>query len=166
MKKLLNARWFQQSWPFAVVALLFAVDKVSKYWAAIHFDHEPLRLNDFFGLVVYWNTGVSFSMLDSGLGPYWQYILAGFAFGVGAYLMWWQRKEPMLHRWGSVLIAGGAVGNAVDRLHWGAVCDFISLYYKDIYYFPTFNLADAFITVGVILFLYQSIFGKKSHAKK
>ena len=119
-----------------------------------------------FSLVAAWNTGVSFSMLR-GAGPW---LLAGGATLVAlALIAWLTRIDNRLQAIGVGLIAGGALGNVIDRVRAGAVFDFLDFYFKagsgKEYHWPAFNLADSAITVGVILLLFHGLFHSADRAK-
>lgn len=143
----------------AVATLLF--DQLSKWLirAVVMDPPATIPLTGFFDLVLAWNRGVSFSLFSSDwvAAPY---ILAGFAAAVALALALWLRKAA--NGWvaaGLGFIIGGALGNALDRLLFGAVVDFLHFHW-DIYYFPAFNLADTAITIGVGLLLIDGLFGK------
>ena len=100
-------------------------------------------------LVPVWNRGMSFGMLaDSGaLVPIG---LTGLAIAVSAWLFWMVPRLRRVQRLSAAFIAGGAIGNAIDRLRFGKVVDFIDLHYAGLHW-PAFNLADAAITIGAVL---------------
>jgi len=120
----------------------------------------------FFSVVAAWNKGVSFSLLrDLGVG-----ILAGGAILVSLGLIaWLTRIENRFQAAGVGLIAGGALGNVIDRLRAGAVFDFLDFYIKTgggkEWHWPAFNVADSAITVGVILLLFHGLFQSADRAK-
>jgi signal peptidase II len=64
------------------------------------------------------------------------------------------------------LVLGGAIGNLVDRLRLGYVVDFILMHWKDKFYWPTYNVADIAITVGIVLMIYEFIFGKNPSTRE
>jgi signal peptidase II len=119
----------------------------------------------FFSLVAAWNKGVSFSQL--GFVPSW--VLAGGAILVALILIGWlARIDNRLQAIGVGLIAGGALGNAIDRLRAGAVFDFLDFHISvgaNIWRWPAFNIADSAITVGVILLLFHGLFQSADRAK-
>ena len=119
-----------------------------------------------FSLVAAWNTGVSFSLLR-GAGPW---VLGGGAIVVALGLLAWLTKiESLLQAIGVGLIAGGALGNVIDRLRAGAVFDFLDFYIRTgsgkEWHWPAFNVADSAITVGVILLLFHGLFQSADRAK-
>ncbi|HEX9647792.1 MAG TPA: signal peptidase II [Alphaproteobacteria bacterium] len=110
----------------------------------------------FFNLVHVRNTGVSFGMLqsDSRLGPW---LLAGFAIVVSAALgVWLARAPSRLLAVALGLTIGGALGNVIDRVRFGAVFDFLDLHAFG-WHWPAFNLADSAVTVGVAGLLLSSL---------
>jgi signal peptidase II len=79
-----------------------------------------------------------------------------------AVILWFYMQTPVQQRWlafGFALIFGGAIGNLVDRLRFGAVIDFIDVYIGDLHW-PAFNIADSAITVGVAIFAFHVMFRK------
>ncbi len=119
-----------------------------------------------FSLVTAWNPGISFSMLR-GAGPE---ILSGIAILVSLGLIYWlMRVENRLTAIGIGCVAGGALGNVIDRLRFGAVFDFLDVYVKTgsgwEWHWPAFNLADSGITVGVVLLLFDGLFHRVDRAK-
>jgi signal peptidase II len=123
-----------------------------------------LAVSSFFNLVHVRNTGVSFGMFqsDSMLGPW---LLSGFAVVVSAVLcVWLARSESRLVAVALGLTIGGALGNVVDRLRFGAVFDFIDFHAFG-WHWPAFNLADSAITVGVAGLLLTSLLGGPRNSK-
>ena len=119
-----------------------------------------------FSLVSAWNTGVSFSMLRDA-GPY---LLSGGAILVSLGLLaWLARVDTLLTAVGIGCVAGGALGNVIDRLRAGAVFDFLDFYIRTSsgreWHWPAFNLADTGITAGVILLLFDGLFHRVDRAK-
>jgi signal peptidase II len=155
-------------WRLGLAAILaaLALDQLSKWviLTRVMNPPEPVAVLPVFDLVLAWNRGVSFSMFWSD-GAHAPYLLAGFALLVVAGLaVWLARVKAPLPALGLGLIIGGAVGNVVDRLQFGAVVDFLYFHYAG-WGFPAFNLADTAITVGVALLLLDSLFGKLRPAK-
>ena len=149
-----------------IVALVVcAVDQAVKLWLLNVFDlanRGIVHLTPFLDLVLTWNTGISYGLFpqESDFG---RYVLL--ALKAGAVLMLWiwlARAESRLTALALGLIIGGAFGNAIDRLAYGAVADFVLFHittpsFKFTWY--VFNLADAAIVAGVIGLLYESFFG-------
>jgi len=144
--------------------LLTAADQASKVWAVRNLPlFEPRDLvPGFLGLVHVRNTGVAFSLLSS-LDPRWVHPLLILATvlalaAVIAYL--WVLPGKGIAPFGLGLILGGAIGNLIDRARLGYVVDFIDLHWRA-YHWPTFNVADIGITVGVALLVADMLFFSK-----
>jgi signal peptidase II len=120
-------------------------------------------------LVMAWNYGVSFGLFqqDSELG---QWALVAFKIAAVALIAWWLWKaESRLTAIALGLIAGGAIGNGVDRVLYGAVADFFAFHITTAtwqFRWYVFNLADVAIVAGVGLLLYESVFGGSPTASK
>lgn len=108
------------------------------------------------------NRGVSFSLFSAeGLWGWWALVLLTMAISVGVGWLWLRARAP-LERLGYALILGGALGNLVDRLPDAAVTDFVDLHAAG-WHFPTFNLADVFITAGVLILILSSFLRLRLH---
>ncbi|NBC34305.1 MAG: signal peptidase II [Alphaproteobacteria bacterium] len=148
------------------IGLAFAVlvlDQASK-WLILEVVMAPPRVVEvtgFLNFVLVWNRGISFGLFDGHAGPM-RWVLIGVALGITAALIVWLRSVD--RRFLAVvigLIIGGAVGNVVDRLRFGAVVDFIDFHVFG-YHWYTFNIADSAISVGVALLLIDSLVGPGS----
>ena len=139
-----------------LAAITAGLDQTSK-WAIMHIlDLETLRrveILPFLDFAFIWNYGISYGLFSSG-SEVARWLLIGLTLAVTAYLA---RAMITTHgpltRLGYGLIIGGALGNLVDRIIHGAVVDFISLHYAG-YYWYVFNLADIWISFGVVLLLW------------
>lgn len=109
-----------------------------------------------FNLVLVWNPGVSFGMLN-GLGDAGRWLLTGLALAIAACLLvWLRRAESRGTATALGLVLGGAVGNVVDRLRHGAVVDFLDFHLAGVHW-PAFNLADSAICAGAALLLLDGL---------
>jgi signal peptidase II len=134
-----------------VAGLVVVLDQLTK-WAVLSWLDQPVALTPFFNLVLVWNRGVSFGMFDSD-GALAPWLLSGLALAVTvALLVWLRRVEHPLTAVGLGLIIGGAVGNVVDRVRFGAVVDFLDVHAAG-WHWPAFNVADSAICVGAALLL-------------
>ena len=107
-----------------------------------------------------WNPGISFGMLADAGGAV-PMLLTALAFAVAAWMVWKAPGFKRFERFGAGLIAGGAVGNALDRIRFGKVVDFIDVYVQT-WHWPAFNIADVAITVGAFLWI-VSLFVEKEN---
>ncbi len=150
-----------------VFAIIF-IDQYSKFLVVEQLNlFDRLILTSFLDLTRLHNTGAAFSMfaIDSG----WQrWPLVLISAGVGAILIGWlvrnASKSPVLQNTAFVMIAGGAIGNLIDRLNQGYVVDFI-LFHIGQWHFPAFNVADSCITIGMILYLIETYRSSKQAEK-
>ena len=143
---------------YGLAALIIVLDQISKFWVLEVYQlpaRGSVEILPFFSLSMVWNRGVSFGLLqsDADLG---RWGLAVFSTGVAIALAFWARKvtRPWLAT-ALGLVIGGAVGNLIDRIRFGAVADFLDVSWL---YFPwVFNVADSAITIGVILLILDSL---------
>ena len=140
---------------------MLLADQLHKAWMLYVYDigaKGTVTLTPFFDLVLVWNQGVSYGLLAqrTELGR-WGLILFAFAAAI-ALVVWLARITSPLAAAAIGLIIGGAVGNAVDRILYGAVADFFSLHAFGFEWY-VFNIADTAIVAGVVGLLYESLFG-------
>jgi signal peptidase II len=157
---------------FGVVVALVAcaLDQASKLYLLKVYDlaaNGPIRLGPFFDFILTRNTGISYGLFQ-GAGPLGQWVLLAVK-GAALVLLWvWlAHARDRLTALSLGLIIGGAIGNAIDRLAYGWVADFVFFHITTAHWrfsWYVFNLADVAIVAGVIGLLYESLFG--SHAAK
>ena len=145
----------------AVVACL--VDQAAKFWLLLVWhlgSHAPIAVTPFAELVLTWNTGISYGLFPQD-GPIGPWALLAFKIAAVAFLwVWLSRASARLTALSLGLIIGGALGNAIDRLHWPGVLDFVLLHVETAgfsFRWYVFNLADMAIVAGVIGLLYESL---------
>ncbi len=140
---------------FGLALLILGLDQASKIWAEyVLIPGVAYEVTSYFNWNLAYNPGAAFSFLGNAGG--WQrWLFMGIALLASGFISaWLWRLRPGLHlqATGLALILGGAVGNLVDRVLHGVVIDFIQWHYH-VHYWPTFNVADAAISVGVVLLL-------------
>jgi signal peptidase II len=149
-------------------AIVCVADQAVKLWLLFGFDlanRGIVKLLPFLDFVLTWNTGISYGLFpqESDLG---RYILLALKAGAVAVLwVWLARAESRLTALSLGLIIGGALGNAIDRLAYGAVMDFVLFHIRTPgfnFTWYVFNLADAAIVAGVIGLLYESFRGGRA----
>lgn len=142
-----------------VALAAIALDQLSK-WIILAWVMKPPRVIEvtgFFNLVLTFNTGVSFGILG-GAATWKPWLLSLLALAIVAALLVWLRRQPEpLLALAVGLVAGGALGNVIDRVRFGAVVDFLDFYLGE-WHWPAFNLADSAITVGVALLVFDGLF--------
>ncbi|OPB32389.1 signal peptidase II [Bartonella sp. AR 15-3] len=140
---------------FLFFTLIFTVgfDQAIKYWI-IHTLQlgEEIPIFSFISLYHVRNSGIAFSFLSSY--PHWG--IVALTLLIIVFLLWlWKNTEndKFLSHFGITFIIGGAVGNLIDRIRFHYVIDYLLFHISDIFSFAVFNLADAFITLGVVAVL-------------
>lgn len=142
----------------AVSLVVFAVDQVSK-WIIVTYVMNPPRaipVTSFFNLVLSFNKGVSFGAFASEKISTRFLLSAVASVIIIALVIWLFRVTDRLESIGLGGIIGGAFGNLVDRIHQGAVTDFLDFYVGE-WHWPAFNMADTAITLGVVCLLVSSL---------
>jgi signal peptidase II len=152
----------------AVAAAACVLDQAVKLWLLLVFklgDRGAVALAPFVDLVLTWNTGISYGWFQQE-GPLGQWaLLALKSIAVALIWIWLARAESRLTALSLGLIIGGALGNAIDRLAYGAVADFVLLHIETAswrFHWYVFNLADVAIVAGVVALLYESLLGARA----
>lgn len=152
--------------------LLLVADQISKWWI-LYVVELPLRRNvplfeiGPFGLdlTMVWNRGVTFGMF-SGEGAYNHLILAAVALAVSLFLLrWLWRADTPLVTYALGAVIGGAIGNVIDRLRFGAVVDFVDAHAWGWHWY-VFNVADAAIVLGVCALLVDALIRPETKRKE
>jgi signal peptidase II len=137
----------------ALCLAIFAADQATKLWVlhGLRLAEGPVRVTPFMDFVLVWNRGISYGLLQQeGLG---RWLLVAVTVGASVALgIWLIRSERGLVALAVGGILGGALGNLVDRVAYGAVVDFVHLHYGNFSWY-VFNIADAAIVIGVIALL-------------
>lgn len=143
---------------FSAALITLILDQATKLYTLFVYDlpvKEPVALTPFINLIVVWNRGISYGLFqqNSDLGR-WVLIVISILAAVGLSI-WIRRTSTRLLAASLGLIVGGAIGNVIDRLAYGAVFDFIQLHFGAWSWY-VFNVADAAIVAGVVGLLYDS----------
>ncbi len=165
---------------FLIALVVLALDQVSKYVILGPMGFSPpgcreaqlahlgadfcrrIELSGVFDLTMIWNPGVSFGMLRAD-SEATRWVLVALQLGIGAFFAYQLREaNRRLTALSIGLIVGGAVGNVVDRVRFGAVADFLD--FSGLWFPWVFNVADATITVGAALFFVDAVFFAPSEA--
>ena len=142
----------------AVTLFIFVIDRYSKIEIINNFSNSRVYFNDFLNFDLIWNTGIGFGIFSTESVLIYNLITI-FIGLVLLVLCWILLTSDRIDKLIFSLIIGGAIGNFYDRLTLKAVPDFIDIHYKDFHWF-TFNIADIFITLGIISFVSRSLFAK------
>ena len=148
----------------SIVGIVLVLDQITK-----HVVEARIRLYDvitvipgFFNITHVRNKGAAFGLL-SNLPEFWRsaFFITVTIVAVAAIIALIIKTHERLPVYAFSLIAGGALGNVIDRIRYGEVVDFIQWYVKS-HYWPSFNVADSAVTVGVVLLAIEMLFVKKS----
>jgi signal peptidase II len=144
----------------SIVGIVLLLDQVTKYVveARIRLHDVIIVIPGFFNLTHVRNKGAAFGILSS-LPEVWRsaFFIAVTIIAVAAIILLIRKTHERLPVYAFSLIAGGAVGNVIDRMRYGEVVDFIQWYVKS-YYWPSFNVADSAISIGVALLVVEMLF--------
>ncbi|WP_445501658.1 signal peptidase II [Microvirga sp. G4-2] len=143
---------------FSAALITLILDQATKLYTLFVYDlplKEPVEFAPFINLIVVWNRGISYGLFqqDGDMGR-WILIVVSILASIGLSL-WIRKTKARLLAVSLGLIVGGAIGNVIDRLAYGAVFDFIQFQIGDWSWY-VFNVADAAIVAGVIGLLYDS----------
>lgn len=144
---------------FIITLLIFILDRVSKIIILENFSDASYFVNDFINLSLTWNTGIGFGLLSFNNSFVYNLIttLIGIVIIILIYIA---LRSDIFEKIIYSVIIGGAIGNIYDRFTYNAVPDFVDLHYNNFHWF-TFNVADIFITIGIIGMLTKEFFKKK-----
>lgn len=153
-----------RAYGYVLALLVFVLDQATK-WVVTY----PLNLKfrghieilPFFDLRWVENTGVSLGLLSASTDTT-RWLLVAMTTGIALFVaVWLWREKRRDDAWGLALVLGGALGNIVDRIRFGYVVDFADLHFGEWSPFLVFNVADAAITIGVLLLLIRALLTRK-----
>ena len=140
------------------------LDRFSKIY--VIFQNEKslsteLFESKFLNINLIWNEGIAFGLLSFDQKLYYN-LLTGLICLITLIILWMIIKTKGLEKFAFMMVFGGSIGNIFDRLFYSSVPDFIDLHINNFHWF-IFNVADIFITLGVIILIYSEILLKKKH---
>lgn len=159
----------------AFAAVVIVLDQVTKAWVIDLMRplgvwetpfYSPTRIEvlPFFDLVMAWNRGVSFGIFNNA-GSWNAVVLSALSLAICVALVVWMKKaHSRIIALALGGIVGGALGNVIDRVRYGAVADFLDVHVMG-YHWPAFNLADSAITVGAVVLVLDSLFARPTSSK-
>ena len=160
LREIKNKIFKRENFYFLItIVFIFVLDRYSKSHIINNFSDDVYYINDFLNFDLIWNTGIGFGLLSSNS----ELIYNSISFLIGIIiliLIFIGLLSSKAEKFFFSLIVGGAFGNFYDRIEYKAVPDFIDLHYKNMHWF-TFNVADVFITLGIIIFIFKDTFVKK-----
>ena len=144
-----------------IVLIIFLLDRISKLYV-IHLDgtllNSEIITSKFISIQLIWNEGVAFGLFAFD-DKFFYNLITGFIIVIILILIFFIKKTTGIEKYSFLIILAGALGNVFDRFLYSAVPDFIDIHYQNFHWF-IFNVADIFITLGVILLIYAEIFLK------
>ena len=141
-----------------VISIIFFLDRYTKLFILNNFTENTYYLNDYINLDLVWNIGIGFGFFGTESNIIYNLITLIIA-SVIIFLLYIFVKSETMDKLIYAFIIGGALGNVYDRLIYKAVPDFIDMHYNNFHWF-TFNVADIFISIGIIIFIMKSFFAK------
>ena len=151
---------------FLLVVSIFTLDRVSKYIIlekSKALEVLNINVNSFLNFNLVWNNGIAFGLLSFNENFYYHSITFLIIL-ITVLIVWFAYKSNGLEKISFLMITGGSLGNIFDRLYYSSVIDFIDLNYNNFHWF-IFNVADIFITLGVVVLIILEIFKLKKNEK-
>lgn len=145
------------------ILVIFFVDRLTKIKVInlLLSNNESIYINDYLNLDLVWNTGIGFGLFNLEAG-FLYHSISMLIFIVILILIFLTIKSPLvIDKFLYSMILGGALGNFYDRAIYFAVPDFIDIHFNDYHWF-TFNFADIFISVGIMLIIFKEVFFEKN----
>lgn len=164
-------KWFLLS--LILILAIIIVDQITKIWALNFITeiiektngiHTHVKKTSFFNIVLVYNNGISFGIFNNM--PFMKNILFVVISLITLfliYMLWISKNKTDTIAFASII--GGAVGNLIDRINYGAVIDFLDFHIGDLHW-PAFNIADSAVCVGVFIYILNDIFLKKNAISK
>ena len=150
---------------FVIIFSIFLIDQVSKYYIIniLEFQNEVIYLSSFLNLQLIWNEGIAFGLLSFENDLYYNSIT--FVIIIVILILLFLIKNDDQYSYFYSIIVGGALGNLIDRIRYSSVPDFIDFHIYNFHWF-VFNIADIFVSLGVICLIVAEIFFNKNVNEK
>ena len=159
MSKYLNKNFFIN---LLIIIIIFFLDRISKFYVILQSEKNlsyDLFESKFLNINLLWNEGIAFGLLSFDNEIYYNSLTVLICL-ITLIIFWLLIRSSGFEKIGFLMIIGGSLGNLYDRLFYSAVPDFIDFHYNNFHWF-IFNVADIFITIGVLLLIYLEIFFNK-----
>ena len=142
----------------------FTTRDMVEYFSDQQEEYKQVVFNDWLNFTMVWNRGISFGMFGAGAGKTpLLFIALSMMISLGL-LIWLVLARTKMLFFALPLIIGGAIGNVIDRVRFGAVADFIDMHLGDRHW-PAYNIADACVVIGAIFLILDTIFDKSGSKK-
>ena len=148
---------------FSTVIFIFIIDRISKLLiinSPETFENYGLTITPFLNFNLIWNDGIAFGLFSFDEKFYYN-LLTIIICSIILIIIWLMLKSKGLEKMGFLLIIGGSLGNIYDRVYYSAVPDFIDIHFNNYHWF-IFNVADIFITLGIVFLIFIEILGSKN----
>ncbi|MFL2894367.1 MAG: signal peptidase II [Candidatus Pelagibacter sp.] len=147
---------------FSILVTIFFLDRVSKLYILNIFEKEnvvDIYVNNFLNIILIWNSGIGFGLLSFDSSVIYNFVTILIVL-INIVILYLALKSNNLKGYLFIIILGGSLGNLFDRIYYSAVPDFIDLNYNNFHWF-VFNVADIFITVGIMCLILVELFFNK-----
>jgi len=146
----------------SIILLIFLLDRISKLYVLSVLEeigNVDIKINSFLNIILVWNSGIGFGLLSFEKPLIYDFIT--FFIGIiNVIILYLVFKSKDIRAYFFIIILGGSLGNLFDRVFYKAVPDFIDLNYNDYHWF-IFNIADIFITIGIICLIFIELMNYK-----
>ena len=152
---------------FVTVFFIFLVDRISKlYILSIleNFGNVNININSYINLVLVWNSGIAFGLLSFDQSEIYNLITIFIIF-INLFILYLIIKLKDIRAYFFLIVLGGSLGNLFDRIYYSAVLDFIDISFKNFHWF-IFNVADIFISLGIICLIFAELLIYKRNNEK
>ena len=150
-----------------IILIIFTLDRVSKTYIINLFNEtqfNEIHLIKFININFIWNEGIAFGLLNFGNQLFYDLISSLIAI-ISLVILFLAFKNKNFSGYFFAMVFGGSIGNLYDRIKFSAVPDFIDLHYNNFHWF-IFNIADIFITLGILCLIYDEVFLEKKRDGK
>ncbi len=148
-------------WNIFLIVAIFLTDRVTKY-SMINLSSKSEETNiiitSYLSFNLIWNEGIAFGLLSFDHKTYYNFLTILIII-ITLIILWMIIRTERFERLAFIMVFGGSLGNIFDRLFYSAVPDFIDFHIKNFHWF-IFNVADIFITIGVVMLIYHELFKK------
>ena len=147
---------------FSIITFIFLIDRISKLLiigSPETYEHYGINITSFLNFNLIWNEGIAFGLFSFDEELYYN-LLTIFIILVTILIIWLMLKSKGFERFSFIMIIGGSSGNIFDRVFYSAVPDFIDFHVNNFHWF-IFNVADIFITLGILFLISIEIFNNK-----
>jgi len=147
---------------FSIIIFIFLIDRVSKLFIISSpetYEQYGISITSFLNFNLIWNEGIAFGLFSFDEKLYYNFLTI-FICLITVIIIWLMLKSSGFEKLSYTIIIGGSLGNIFDRIFYSAVPDFIDLHINNFHWF-IFNVADIFITLGIIFLISFEILGKK-----